>query len=467
MGQTLNQIGPIAHVAEVKHYGEALIVPDGMKIPEAIELLNRRQKYLTESCRVADTFDAFPWDGANALNEVLIRKFKWAPPASGSAHRVEVDFGVFKFVPWGQFEIPGTSAVLMCDAERDSKGRWKFRIAAKCLRMEEETVRALFDEVREYLKTNSIYRGKAIKVRFLDDDGNLLPMPEPKFMDTSKISRDMLVYSESVMDAVETNLFTPIERVQDLILNDMPVKRAVLLGGTYGTGKTLAATVASKIAVDNGITYLYVPRADELSHGIEFLMQYQSPAGVLFCEDIDRVVDGERTVEMDDILNIVDGIDTKTAKFIMVFTTNDMESINPAMIRPGRLDSVIEVTPPDGKAVEKLIRLYAKEALPADADLTMAGEALAGSIPAVVAEVVNRAKLVQIKHTPRGQKITGLSEDAIIEASITMKGQNDLLARLIAKDAEQPPTLDDMFRQMVTESAKGIWTDSFADSYIK
>ena len=41
------------------------------------------------------------------------------------------------------------------------------------------------------------------------------------------------------------NLFTPITRVKDCIKNSIPVKRGILLGGTYGTGKTLAATVAA------------------------------------------------------------------------------------------------------------------------------------------------------------------------------------------------------------------------------
>ncbi|MEX0632802.1 hypothetical protein M8494_14785 [Serratia ureilytica] len=40
----------------------------------------------------------------------------------------------------------------------------------------------------------------------------------------------MLVYSVKTR-AIETNLFTPIERITDCIANDIPVKRGVLLGG--------------------------------------------------------------------------------------------------------------------------------------------------------------------------------------------------------------------------------------------
>src|SRR5690606_20126549 len=131
-------------------------------------------------------------------------------------------------------------------------------------------------------------------------------------------------------------------------------------------------------AVQNGITYLYVPRADELKDAIEFAKLYQNPASVVFCEDIDRVTKGERSVAMDDILNIIDGIDTKTANIMVVLTTNHMDNINPAMLRPGRLDAVIPVTPPDAKAVERLIRVYAKGAVRADEDLAHVGATLAG-----------------------------------------------------------------------------------------
>lgn len=451
MGQTLDQVGPVVHVAEVVNYGEKIVLPNAMKIPDAIDILNRRQKFLSEIIRLNETFDAFPWDGANALYEVLQKKFAWVPPASGSQSvKVAVGFNEHKFVPWGDFEIPGLSGLIGCDVAVVG-GRYQFAMRAKVFRYDEATVKEIFAGVREYLKTGSIYKGKAIKIRFLDDDGDRLPMPDPQFMDTSKITRSMAVYSDHIQDAIETNLLTPIERVDDLLANGLPIKRSVLLGGTYGTGKTLAATVASKVAVDTGITYLYVPRADELKEAIEFAKQYQSPACVVFCEDIDRVISGDRSIGMDDILNIVDGIDTKQNHLIMVFTTNDMEAINPAMIRPGRLDSVIEVTPPDAKAVERLLRMYSGDALPLSADLTMAGEALQGQIPAVIAEAVKRAKLVMLKKSPKGSKIEGLTEDAIIEASITLQGQMTLLQRLIDADQQPKPTVDSVMEDLVRE----------------
>ena len=459
---TVNEAGKTTEVALVKFHDGPILLPNGMEIPVAIDVLRQRQEWLEETVNIVETFDVFPFDGANAINEVLATKYGWAnsvptPGFFGSTPptmlQINVAYGQKKSVPWGSFALPGVKGLMQTNVDRTGD-RFRFMLAAEVLRKDEATVRDVFKGVREYLKEHSIYRGKAIKIRFLNDAGKPLKMPEPEFLDTRRISRDMIVYSDHIHDAIETNLFCPIERVPDIMANGLPVKRAVLLGGTYGTGKTLAATVASRLAVDNGLTYLYIPRADELKLGIEFLKQYQNPASVLFCEDIDRVLAGERTMTMDDILNIVDGIDTKSTHMIAVFTTNDLEAINPAMIRPGRLDSVIEVTPPDAKAVQKLIRIYAGNALEAGADITVAGEALAGQIPAVIAEVVRRAKMSMLRRIPKGKLITGLSEDAIIESALTMKGQTDLLERLTEASKRAEPTLGDKLAEIVEDSLR-------------
>ena len=422
-------------VAEIVRHGEKLVLPEGMTLEQASDLIARRAQYEQEKTAFSESFDVLPFDGAHALAEVLINKFGWAPATSTPSFfgpqppqliSIAVSATEHKVVPWGRFSLPNIKGFIETGVGHKN-GRYTFSIQAQILRMDEPTVRSLFAEVREFLKTGSIYQGQAVKIRFRDDDGDPLQMPVPEFIDTSKINPDSLIYAADVMASVETNLFTPISRAHDCLANGIPVKRGILLSGTYGTGKTMAATVASRLATDAGITYVYVPRADELTDAIEFAKQYQSPACVIFCEDIDRSVNGERSVEMDDILNILDGIDTKSSNIITVLTTNDLNSINPAMLRPGRLDAVINVTEPDAPAVERLIRLYAGNTIGADVNLAEAGKALAGNIPAVIAEVVKRAKLAQLRLQPVGEKVVKLSEEALVEAAKTMRAQVTLL----------------------------------------
>lgn len=462
MGLTLDKAAPAAHVAEIVYSGEKMILPNGMDIRAAIDLLERREQYLTERVEISEKFDVFPWDGAHAIDVVLTRKFGWSastatpgffgdtPPRLIS---IEVAPGVFKQVPWGAFTLPGVNGLLECAVQKKD-GRYVFALEGNVQRKDEATIREIFEMVRQELRVNSIYRGQAIKIRFTNDAGQTLPLPEPKFMDTSKISEDMVVYSEDVQEQVRVNLFTPITRVADCVANDIPVKRGVILGGPYGTGKTLAATVASKLAVDNGITFVYVARADELAQAIEFAKQYQSPACVIFCEDIDRAMAGERSVKMDDILNIIDGIDTKQANLITVLTTNHLETINPAMLRPGRLDAVIEVTPPDAKAVQALVRLYGGAAISADTDLTEVGRVLDGNIPAVIAEVVKRAKLAQLGLQARGERVALLSAAALVSAAKSMKSQIDLLKRR-SEPKEDKATIESLLGDVVLGSLNG------------
>src|SRR5690606_11293521 len=82
-------------------------------------------------------------------------------------------------VPWGRFSLPGLDGYVQTTSSTKD-GRVCFHLSGVVKRYSEEVVREFFAEIREYLKTNSIYRGKAIKIRFRDDDGDALEMPEPK-----------------------------------------------------------------------------------------------------------------------------------------------------------------------------------------------------------------------------------------------------------------------------------------------
>ena len=75
---------------------------------------------------------------------------------------------------------------------------------------------------------------------------------------------------------------------------------------------------------------------------------------------------------MDEILNVIDGIESKGTEIITVLTTNNLGNITSAMLRPGRLDAIVSVRAPDAKAAQQLVRLYAGTLLAADDDLQFA-----------------------------------------------------------------------------------------------
>lgn len=462
MGKSLDKVVPVTDVAEVVHHGERLIIPENMTIPAAIDVLYRRGEYLDAKVDISEKFDVFPFDGAYALSQVIVERYGWAEGVPIKSMFGEQKPKVFKIassptdkvdVPWGQFQLPNIDGMLATGIDRGASGRAIFTLSAQVKRKDEPTIRQLFDNLRAYLKDHSLYRGKAIKLRFRDDDGEPLPMPEPEFMNVADVHPECLLLNKDLEVSLNANLYTPITRVKDCLANGIKVKRGILLGGNYGTGKTLAATVAARLAQDHGITYVYTPRASELGDAIAFAKQYQSPACVVFCEDIDRHVTGARSVAMDDILNILDGIDTKSENIITVLTTNHLDNVNQAMLRPGRLDSIINIEEPDADTAERLVRYYGADAINFDEDLTEVGAALAGQIPAVIEETVKRAKLFQLALLPKGHAVSDITAEALQGAAITMTTQIKLLAE---KEVIGTPDLETAMSKLVSGEVTDI-----------
>ena len=114
--KSLSEIPEQHHVAEIVHHGDKLTLPEGMGVSDAIELLERRRSYLEEAVGLTRTFNVFPWDGANAINIALARRFGWAaaeatPGFFGSTPpkmiTIEVGPGQTRRVPWGSLQHAG------------------------------------------------------------------------------------------------------------------------------------------------------------------------------------------------------------------------------------------------------------------------------------------------------------------------------------------------------------------------
>ena len=75
----------------------------------------------------------------------------------------------------------------------------------------------------------------------------------------------------------------------------------------------------------------------------------------VFVEDIDQVTRGDRDAAMQDILNTLDGGDTKDMNVISLFTTTHMELIEPTFLRGKRIGSIISLGFLDKKTAKKFI----------------------------------------------------------------------------------------------------------------
>lgn len=425
----------VVDVVRVENHGTALVLPQGLTTKRAIEVLRAKMEYEEQVVAINAPIDAFVPDAAHALYRVLEDKFGWVNavatptifgPRPPEVISVSIGIGKHVQVPWGRFVVPGIEEGFLHTGTTFKDGRFVFQIGGQVKRKYESAVSDIVEAVKEYLRHNSIFKGKAFSLRLKDDSGEMLPMPEPKWLDLNPTLEHTLIFNDDVMANIEISIFTFIEDTNRVRDSHIPLKRGVLLSGRFGTGKSLTSTVTAIKATRHGWTYIIADRADELAEVLRLAREY-GPC-VVFCEDIDRVMSGQRNVDMDQILNIVDGVESKNADLMVVLTTNSVEHIHQAMLRPGRLDAVIHVSEPDAKSVQRLIRLYGHSMIEEATDLTRAAEMMKGRIAAAVEEMVKRAKLAAIRSHPGEEVATiHMTEDDLIKAAASMQNQLRML----------------------------------------
>lgn len=140
--------------------------------------------------------------------------------------------------------------------------------------------------------------------------------------------------------------------------NKLPNHFGILLYGASGTGKSSLA-----IAIQNYLNaQMFCMNGDQLSMVPGVLRRliwsssgYKYAYRILLIEDIDSWVfskdrqkkddkddDSKKDIGLASILNAIDGIGAPT-NIIYIFTTNHLEMLDPALVRPGRMDISIEM----------------------------------------------------------------------------------------------------------------------------
>lgn len=405
----------------VDREGDKVIVPEGAHLPDVISALQRQHNREEQVTNIHVTIPVSPWDGAMALMKaieqnigVVIQKecqYCGVPGCGVHQMEVEVELGKTVQVPWGRFELPGMEEAVVETEAVSEEGRKVFSCRVTCKRRYEPRVRRLLDTVREIATKESLHRGKAFSIAFRDEDDDPIEMPKPKFFEY--LSEEPIFRSD-LTAAIERNVFVPIRHAESLLKMGESLKRGILFAGNYGVGKTMLASHIARVATNAGWTFIYVKDSEELPEALRYAQQYQPV--VVFAEDVDRVAGLERTDDVNELLNQLDGIDSKTAKIMTVLTSNHPDKINAAMRRPGRIDLVLEVLPPDADTVVRMIQSFAHGKLEDNTNLTNASHILAGEAPARVRETVGRAKLESLRRTGNPKaKISGTDLEAVAQ----------------------------------------------------
>ena len=189
--------------------------------------------------------------------------------------------------------------------------------------------------------------------------------------------------------------------------------KGILLHGPPGTGKTLAAKAAARTAESNFISIkgpeLLSKWVGESEKGVRevFRKARQAAPCIIFFDEVDALVPrrrsgadgGSRATEgvVSQILTEIDGLE-ELADVLIIGATNRLDIVDPALLRPGRFDRVIEVPMPDAGARRSILEIHAKGKPLADgADLGALVGMTAGMSGAEIEGAVDRAALAALR----------------------------------------------------------------------
>lgn len=215
-------------------------------------------------------------------------------------------------------------------------------------------------------------------------------------------------------------------------LNLKPLK-GILLYGPPGTGKTYLVKAAAGefklpliIADPATIMSKYVGESEKVVKKIFECAKAASPS-IVFVDEVDKILplkssssDAPKRVEAQ-FLQEMDGIKSSEGT-IVVFSTNEPWNISPALIRPGRIDRIIYVGPPNRETRQQLFELYLRD-MPLDKnvdiekllDLTEPNEKGYFSSSGI-AQICNEVKKVIMRKFAEKNKIEPATMEDFVEA---------------------------------------------------
>ncbi len=321
----------------------------------------------------------------------------------------------------------------------------KFEREARKLRSELERLRIgpmivgtivdVLDENRVIVKSSTGPRFVVNLSQFIEEEikpGAQVGLNQQSFavMCVLPSPRDPAVFGMEIEEAPDVRfsqiggLDVQISEIREIV--ELPLKRpdlftavgieppkGVLLHGPPGTGKTI---LAKAVAQSTEATFLrvvgsefvqkYIGEGARLVRELFELAKSKSPA-IIFIDELDAIgarrmdgaTSGDREVQrtLMQILAEMDGFDAR-GEVKIIAATNRLDMLDPALLRPGRFDRVIEIPMPNEEARESILRIHtAGMSLDPDVNLRMISDLAEGSSGADLKALSTEAGMFAIR----------------------------------------------------------------------
>jgi len=256
------------------------------------------------------------------------------------------------------------------------------------------------------------------KIRITDGDfGDALKEVRPSALREVSVQIPNITWDdvgglEQLKDELRESTEWPLRHREAFEYAGVRAPKGILLHGPPGTGKTLIAKAVAKMTDSNFISIkgpeLLSKWVGESEKGVRevFRKARQAAPCIIFFDEIDAIIprrggsgSGTHVTEnvVSQILTEIDGLEELHGVMI-IGATNRLDIIDPALLRPGRFDRIIEVPRPDRPGREHILRIHTKDKpLASDVDLARLAEISEGLSGADLESAANRAAMASLR----------------------------------------------------------------------
>jgi cell division protease FtsH len=310
---------------------------------------------------------------------------------------------------------------------------------------EDSTLRAIGSGLMTLLLFGALTAGVLLMLRWMTGGGSPFNFGRSRAKvyaqkDVAVTFRDVAGIDEAVAELREVVDFLRTPQKYQALGGRIP--KGVLLIGPPGTGKTL---LARAVAGEAGVSFFSLSGSEfvEMFVGVgaarvrDLFGQAESKApAIVFIDELDALgktrtgaaVGGhdEREQTLNQLLVEMDGFDVNRGLIIMA-ATNRPETLDPALLRPGRFDRTVVVDRPDISGREAILKVHVRNIrLAPDVDLRRVAALTPGMVGADLANLLNEAALMAARGGKEEVRMAEL-EEAVERGAVGLERKSRIM----------------------------------------
>ncbi|NPA22258.1 MAG: AAA family ATPase [Candidatus Micrarchaeota archaeon] len=232
---------------------------------------------------------------------------------------------------------------------------------------------------------------------------------------------------EDVKQELKNAILMPLKSAEIQYAYGLKPAKGLLLFGPPGTGKTL---LMNALAREIDYPVLYVKTSDMLSYlygesernlAMLFELARKKAPVILFFDEIDMIAKKREGYSQDDptgrlltvLLQELDGVKDEKP-IIFVGATNVPHLLDPALLRPGRIDKVIYMRPPNKEERKEIFKVHLKDLPHEDIDYDKLAEETERFTGADIANVVKEAKRLAAERALKTNQISPITTQDLL-----------------------------------------------------